>query len=139
MKGDAKFKGKLTFGLKNNIRNLINFHASSRKWKFALWSDPFVQSIYRFRWKNTEELCFMTLKSDAKFEEKLTLGSKSEMKNLVNFYPTSQMHENFISIGYFYPKYMRFELNKYNGVIFYATEPWRKIWINPDLVVSKMA
>ena len=139
MKGDAKFKGKLTFGLKNNIRNLINFHASSRKWKFALWSDPFVQSIYRFRWKNTEELCFMTLKSDAKFEEKLTFGSKSEMKNLVNFYPTSQKHENFISIGYFYPKYMRFELNKYNGVIFYATEPWRKIWINPGLVVSKMA
>ena len=27
----------------------------------------------------------MTLKSDAKFEEKLTLGSKNDMKNLVNF------------------------------------------------------
>ena len=64
----------------------------------------------------------MTLKSDAKFEEKLTLGSKSEMKNLVNFYPTSQKSENFILMGYFYPKYMRFELKKYKGVIFYATE-----------------
>ena len=31
LKGDAKFKGKLTRGLKINIRNLINFHASSRK------------------------------------------------------------------------------------------------------------
>ena len=31
MKGDAKFKGKLTCGLKNNFRNLLNFHASSLK------------------------------------------------------------------------------------------------------------
>ena len=31
MKGDAKFKGKLTRCLKNDIRNLVNFHASSRK------------------------------------------------------------------------------------------------------------
>ena len=31
MKGDAKFKGKLTRDLKNDIRNLVNFHASSRK------------------------------------------------------------------------------------------------------------
>ena len=27
----------------------------------------------------------MTLKIDAKFEEKLTLGSKNDMRNLVNF------------------------------------------------------
>ena len=27
----------------------------------------------------------MKLKSDAKFEEKLTLGSKNDMRNLVNF------------------------------------------------------
>ena len=31
LKGDAKFKGKLTRGSKNDIRNLFNFHASSRK------------------------------------------------------------------------------------------------------------
>ena len=31
LKGDAKFKEKLTCGLKNNIRNLVNFHASIRK------------------------------------------------------------------------------------------------------------
>ena len=33
LKDDAKFKRKLTFGLKNDIRNLVNFHASSRKSK----------------------------------------------------------------------------------------------------------
>ena len=31
LKGDAKFKGKLTRGLKNDIRDLVNFHASRTK------------------------------------------------------------------------------------------------------------
>ena len=31
LKGDAKFKGKLNCGLKNDLMNLLNFHASS--WK----------------------------------------------------------------------------------------------------------
>ena len=31
LKGDAKFKGKLSHGLKNDIRNLVNLHASSQK------------------------------------------------------------------------------------------------------------
>ena len=31
LKGNATFKGKLTHGLKSNIRTLVNFHASSRK------------------------------------------------------------------------------------------------------------
>ena len=31
LKGDAIFKEKLTGGLKNDIKNLINFHESSRK------------------------------------------------------------------------------------------------------------
>ena len=30
LKGDAIFKGKFTGGFKNNIRNLINFHASRK-------------------------------------------------------------------------------------------------------------
>ena len=31
LNGDAIFKEKLAGGLKNNIRNLVNFHANSRK------------------------------------------------------------------------------------------------------------
>ena len=81
----------------------------------------------------------MILKSDTKFKEKLTCGFKYDMKDLVNFHPTTQKSKNFTSMGYFCPKYMRFELKKYRGVIFHDTEQWCKIWINPDLVVSKMA
>ena len=55
----------------------------------------------------------------------------------MNFQPTTQKSENFTLMGYFF--YMRFELKKYRGVTFHDTEEWCKIWINPDLVVSKMA
>ena len=63
-------------------KNLVNFHVSSRKSK--------VQS---FRWKRTEELCLVTLKSNAKFEEKLTLDSENGMRNLVNFNASSGKSE----------------------------------------------
>ena len=36
----------------------------------------------------------MILKSDAKFEEKLTLGSKDDMRNLVNFNVSSDKSKN---------------------------------------------
>ena len=64
----------------------------------------------------------MTLKNDAKFKENFTLGSKNDIRNLVNFYPTTQKSENFTSMGYFCPKYMRFDLIKYRAVIFHDTE-----------------
>ena len=36
----------------------------------------------------------MTLKSDAKLDQKLTLGSKNDMKNLVNFNISRGQSEN---------------------------------------------
>ena len=63
-------------------------------WKFALWSVPFVQSIQRFRGKSTEDLSLITLKSDVKFEEKLTLGSKNDMSNFEKFNVSSGKFEN---------------------------------------------
>ena len=81
----------------------------------------------------------MTLKSDAKFKEKLACGFKYNMRNMVNFHPTPQKSKNFTLVGYFCPKYMKSELKKYRRFIFHSTEQWCKICINPDRVVSKMA
>ena len=36
----------------------------------------------------------MTLKSDAKFEEKLTCGLENDMRNLANFYQNTQKSQN---------------------------------------------
>ena len=47
--------------------------------------------------------------------------------------------ENFTSVGSYCRKYLRFELKKYRGVIFHDTKQRWKVWINPELVVSKMA
>ena len=64
----------------------------------------------------------MTLKSDTKFQEKLTLGSKKDMGNLVNFHPNTQKSKNFTFMDYFRLKPMRCELKKYRGVIFFDTK-----------------
>ena len=64
----------------------------------------------------------MTLKNNANFEEKLTLGSKNDIKNLVSSHPMTQKSKNFTLMRYFCPKYFRFELKKYRGVIFHDTK-----------------
>ena len=61
-------------------------------------------------------------------KEKLTCGFKFDMRNLVNFHPTTQKSENFTLMAYFCPQYMRFELKKHRGVISHDTAQWCKIW-----------
>ena len=45
--------------------------------------------------KLTGELCFMTIKSDAKFEIELTCGFKTVKRNLTNFDPSTQKSQKF--------------------------------------------
>ena len=59
----------------------------------------------------------MTLKSDAKFEEKLSLGSENDMKNLANFNARSGKSENLDIV---------FELKKYSGVMRHYDGDWCK-------------
>ena len=44
LKGDAKFKGKLTRGLKNYIRNLINFMRAVES--LMGFDGPFLSKVY---------------------------------------------------------------------------------------------
>ena len=57
--------------------------------KIVRWWALFVQGIYCFGSKLSEDLCVMTLKGVAKFKWKLTCGLKSDIRNLVNFYASS--------------------------------------------------
>ena len=43
--GDGKFKGKLTSGLKNDVRNLVNFHAGNWKSDNLHFDGFFVERI----------------------------------------------------------------------------------------------
>ena len=72
----------------------------------------------------------MTLKSDAKLEEKLIWFRND--KKLLNFDLSTQNSQKFL-IGSFCAKYLKFDLKKYRGVIFDGTEEGCKIWRKIDL------
>ena len=79
MKNDAKFEKEST------CWNLTNFDLSTgNSEKCALHWAPFEVSIQCLSQKSTEELCFVTLKNDAKFEEELTYRFKISMRCLMN-------------------------------------------------------
>ena len=55
-----------------------------------------------------------------KFKEKMTCSSKYDTRNFVNFHLTTQKFQKFTSMGYFCPKYMRFELTNTEELTFMA-------------------
>ena len=64
----------------------------------------------------------MTLKSDAKFEEKVTLGSKNDMRNLVNFNGSSGKSEKFHFDVLLFSIALKFLLKKCRRIISHGTE-----------------
>ena len=64
LKSDGKFKEKLTYGFKYDG----NFHPTTQKSRNFTSMGSFCPKYMRFELKNTEELSFMTLNSDAEFE-----------------------------------------------------------------------
>ena len=64
----------------------------------------------------------MTLKSDAKFKEKLTCGFKYDVTNLTNSHPTTQKSENFFSMDSGCPKCIMLQLENFIGIMCHGTE-----------------
>ena len=54
--------------------------------------------------KDTEELSFMTLKGDAKFEEKLTSGLEHDVRNLESFHQSNLKSQNWDNDGILWSK-----------------------------------
>ena len=66
----------------------------------------------------------MALKSDAKFEEKLTRGLRNDMRNLTNFHQSALKNLKIRTfIRSFYPKQKIYELEIYRGVM--CHDNWR--------------
>ena len=81
-KGGAKLIEKLTCGLKNDLRNLVNFHVSSQKAGNLHFDGLLLSKAYKdLDEKEKKCLCLMTLKSD-------------DMRNLVNFHASSGKSQN---------------------------------------------
>ena len=67
------------------------------------------------------------IKSDVKFEEKLILDSKNDIRNLMNFNASSGRSENLHFHVLLLSKYITIEPKKYRGVMCHNTEEWCKI------------
>ena len=64
----------------------------------------------------------MTMQNDAKFEEELTCQFKTDMRNLLNFDPSTETISKICTLmGHFSPKYTMFELKKYSEVMLDGT------------------
>ena len=90
----ANFEERLTSGLKKDTRNLAIFTRALGSVKIGTLIShqigTFVQSRKGMTLKFTEDLCFMTMKNNAKFEEEWTFHFKTDMRNLTNFNSTTQ-------------------------------------------------
>ena len=71
-----------------------------------------------------------------KFKEEVTCF-KIDMRNFTNFDPSTRKSKKCVLIGSFWPKYILFELQKYEGVIFHDTEKLRKFWRKTKLRFEK--
>ena len=99
LESDAKFEEKLTLGSKNDILNLVNFNVGSGKPENLQFDVLLLSKVYYVcTEKSTEELCVITLKNDAKFEEELTCTLKNDVRNLVNFDATLKIWTSWASL-----------------------------------------
>ena len=69
----------------------------------------------------------MTLKSDAEFEENLTLSSKKDMRNLVNFNASSGKSGNLLFHVLLLPIDIKFQPKNYSRIISHGTEKGSKL------------
>ena len=99
LNSDAKFEEKPICCFEND-KNLVDFDPSTQVSNICTLIGPFgANSIKRLTQKSTEELSFMTLKSDAKFEENRTCGLENDMRNMANFHQSTQKFQNWDFYG----------------------------------------
>ena len=85
----------------------------------------------RVMFHDTENWCKVWIRTDSWFQR--------WHKEFGEFSPNHSKVQKFLFDGLFLSKVYEVWAKKYRGIIFHDTEQWCKVWINPDLVVSKMA
>ena len=88
-------KKKLTLDSKNDMRNLVSFNVSSGKSENFDFYVLLLSIAYKVSAKKVPKNgSLMTLKRHPNFEKKLTFCLKNDIRNLVNFNPSSRKSEN---------------------------------------------
>ena len=130
LKSDAKFKEKLTCGFKYIWNEEFGEFSPNHSKVHKFHSDRlFLSKVYEV-WakKNTEELYFMTLNTDAKFEKPWPYSFKNDMMNWMKFHHYStQKSENCTLMGSFCPKHIMFQLETFREIMCHDTEGCCKV------------
>ena len=150
LKGDAIFKEKLSGGLKNDIRNLIIFMRAVWSLKSCTWMGSFcpkhrksteVSSPMKViqRKANSWEICVaIDLKQSIEGTFKVYWKSLTTVLGQVYFIVNLYSFPLFL-VPQANPSFPKVSLLPPSQVEQLPVEQWRKIWINLDLVLSKMA
>ena len=77
------------------------------------------------------------MKSDAKFEENLTLGSKNDMKNLVNNASSDKFENLHFDVLLLSIAYKVSAKKEYRRIISHDTEKRSKLWRKIDVLFEK--
>ena len=119
---------KMTWGI------LENFTRALKVSKLGLWWDSFSQSRKRMSLKFTGELFVM----ECRIGGGIDLSFQNWHEEFDKFWPEqSNVSKICTSLGFFWPKYIMFELINYRGVIFHDTQEWCKIWRKTELWFGK--
>ena len=129
LKTDANFEGKLTCGLENDIRNVVNFHQStwkSQKWDFdwslsskveKLWPENLQRSYVSWQWimmQNVKRKWLVVSKLTWEIWQILSVA----LESLKNY------HVNALLLSKLYIVWSK----KYRGVTIHDTKEEYKIW-----------
>ena len=103
------------------------FVRAPKSLKIVHWWVLFVQSIYCFSWKISEELCVMTLKGVAKSKCGLVAWKMIQGIWLI-FMRAVESPKICTLIGSVCSKHANILMKKYSKVMSHDTEEWCKVW-----------
>ena len=117
LKCDAKFKGKLTCGLKNDVKNWVNLHASSRKSKICTLIGSFCSKQIKIWMKKYRRAVSWHWRVMQCFMKNWLLVPKIKLGILWILIWAVASLKICTLMCYFCGKYVTSELKKYRGVV----------------------
>ena len=138
LKGVAKFKRKLTCGLKNDIRNLVNFYASS--WKSKNWHFDWIRlsKVYKYLDEKVQKSyvswnwrVMQSLKKNWLLVPKMTWGIWWILMRVVASLEICTLMCYFCQLAY------KVQPKKYRRIISHGTEKRSKLWRKTDFLFEK--
>ena len=115
----SKLTGGIWEILTRALENLKNFH----------FNEFLLGKVYFFELKKYRRVIFHETEEGYKIWRGIDLSFQNWHKEFDKFWPEhSKVSNIFTLLGYFWAKYILFEIKKYRGVIFHETEEEYKIW-----------